>query len=611
MFKKIDSRKKYAEMEKEVLKFWKKNQIFEKSVNQRSKEKYYSFYDGPPFITGVPHYGTLLSSIVKDCVPRFWTMKGYRVERRWGWDCHGLPAETMVEKKLGIKSKKEIEEKIGIAEFNRICFEETSKIASEWEEIIDRIGRWVEFKNAYKTMDADYMESVWWAFKELFKKGLVYEDVRVSLFCPRCSTPLSNFEVAMDNSYQEDKDPAVFVKFKLRGQIGKTPQSQFEMKNGTAFLVWTTTPWTLLANVALAVKEDAVYQMVKLKESGETLVLAKERAGLLEGVEVEILQEMKGIDLVGLSYEPIIKNLETKKRKSVIKDGKHHLIVSGDFVSMEEGTGIVHLAPAFGEDDFEVGRKEGLAVILNVDNEGKFTDGLWEKKPVWEANSEIVDYLEKEGVLFKKEEIVHKYPHCHRCATKLIYKAQTAWFVAVNKIKKDLLEKNENINWYPAFLKHGRFKKGIESAPDWNISRDRYWGTAIPVWKCCGKENDSQAGKEGGCGEIKVIGSYDELEKYWGKKLEDYHRPGVDEIVLNVPIVRERCEGCPRYLILGLSLVQCLLLKFIIPLKIKSALKKVFQLILFQNILLKPEPGFMFYMFYQWRFLAKNLFGMS
>ncbi len=537
MFKKINPRKKYSEMEKEILNFWKKNKIFEKSVNQRDKKKYYSFYDGPPFITGVPHYGTLLSSIVKDCIPRFWTMKGYRVERRWGWDCHGLPAETMVEKKLGIKNKKEIEEKIGIAEFNRVCLEETSKIASEWEDIIDRIGRWVEFKNAYKTMNVDYMESVWWAFKELFKKGLVYEDMRVSLFCPRCSTPLSNFEIAMDNSYQEDKDPAIFVKFKLKNKFEKKLYSQFKSENETTFLVWTTTPWTLLANVALAVKEDAIYQMIKIKKSNEVLVLAKERTEVLSGTDFEVIQEIRGVDLVGLSYEPIFQEIETGRKKSIIKEGKFDIVVGGDFVSLEEGTGIVHLAPTFGEDDFETGRKEKLAVILNVDNEGKFNSGTWKNRPVWEANSEIVDYLEKEGVLFKKEEIVHKYPHCHRCGTKLIYKAQLAWFVAVNKIKKELLEKNENINWYPTFLKYGRFKKGIESAPDWNISRDRYWGTAIPVWKCQGKKNDKQ--KKGGCGEIKVIGSYDELEQYWGRKLKDYHRPEVDEVIFECP----KCKG--------------------------------------------------------------------
>lgn len=503
-FKKVNPKKKYAEMEKEVLAFWKKDKTFEKSVEFRSKDKMYSFYDGPPFITGVPHYGTLLSSIVKDVVPRYWTMKGFRVERRWGWDCHGLPAENMVEKKLGIKSKKEIEEKVGIAVFNDTCLKETSQIASEWESVIDRIGRWVEFKGAYKTMDKDYMESVWWGFSQLYKKGLVYEDVRVSLFCPRCSTPLSNFEIAMDNSYEMDSDPSVFVKMKVKGE------------ENTYFLVWTTTPWTLPANVALAVGKDIDY--VKINKEDKFYILAKE---LLEKVfnkeKYKIIEEKKGEGLVGLKYEPIFPH--------EIENG--YRVIAGDFVTTEDGTGIVHIAPAYGEDDFQARKSNDLPMIMNVDEEGQFTEGYWKGQKVWEANKEIVTWLKEHGFLFKREQITHSYPHCHRCHTKLIYKAQPAWYVNVDKIRKDLLEKNENINWYPAFLKHGRFQKGIETAPDWNISRDRYFGTAIPVWKC---ENKN-------CKNIKVFGSYSELEETSGISLADYHRPKVDEIVF-------RCDDC-------------------------------------------------------------------
>ena len=311
MLQKVDTRKKYSEMEKEIIAFWKKNKTFEKSVEQRPKSKQYGFYDGPPFITGVPHHGTLLSSIVKDCVPRFWTMKGFRVERRWGWDCHGLPAENMVEKKLGIKSKKEIEENVGIEKFNKACLAETSKIAAEWEEIVDRIGRWVEFKNAYKTMDKSYMESIWWAFSELHKRGLVYEDVRISLYCPRCATPLSNFEVAMDNSYEEDTDVAVFVKFKVEMEEGFKDDKSFA-KGDMYFLVWTTTPWTLLANAALAVNSKADYVMVRMKKSDEVYLLAKGCAERVFGEdEFEIVQEMKGKDLVELS---IIRFLKVRKK---------------------------------------------------------------------------------------------------------------------------------------------------------------------------------------------------------------------------------------------------------------------------------------------------------
>jgi isoleucyl-tRNA synthetase len=503
MFKKVDSRKKYSEMEKEIIEFWKADGTFQKSVEQRSKDKYYSFYDGPPFITGVPHYGTLLSSIVKDAVPRYWTMKGFRVERRWGWDCHGLPAENMVEKKLGLKSKKDIE-KIGVAKFNEACLRETSQIASEWEDVIDRIGRWVEFKGAYKTMDKGYMESVWWAFSELFKKGLIYEDVRVSLYCPRCSTPLSNFEIAMDNSYEMDSDPSVYVKIKVNGE------------ENTYFLVWTTTPWTLLANVALAVGGGIDY--VKVKTAEGNYILAKERvANVFKEGEVEIVEELKGVDLVGREYEPIFPH--------EIENG--YRVIAGDFVTTEDGSGIVHIAPAFGEDDFNVRKPNNLPIIMNVDEEGQFTEGEWQGQKVWEANNDIVKWLKENGFLFKREQITHSYPHCHRCHTKLIYKAQPAWYVNVDKIRQNLLDENEKINWYPEFLKHGRFQNGIESAPDWNISRDRYFGTAIPVWKCEAQD----------CGEIKVVGSYGELKELSGVELPDYHRPGVDEITF-------KCEKC-------------------------------------------------------------------
>jgi len=505
MFKQIDNKKKLAELEHEVLDFWNKNKIFEKSIENRKDAKIYSFYDGPPFITGVPHYGTLLSSIAKDCFPRFWTMKGYKVERRWGWDCHGLPAEHMVEKKLGTKSKKDIEEKVGIEKFNQTCFEETSKIASEWEDIIGRIGRWVEFKGAYKTMDKDYMESVWWAFKQLYDKGLVYEDVRISLYCPRCSTPLSNFEIAMDNSYEVDTDPSVYVKIKIKGQ------------ENTYFLAWTTTPWTLPANVALAVGEDIEYVKAKNIQTEEIYIIAKSAMEKVGAENFQSIQNISGKDLIGLEYEPIFPHdMENGYR-----------IVAGDFVTAEDGTGIVHIAPAFGEDDFILRKEKDLPIILNVDEEGKFTEGKWQGEKVWDANDKIVQWLENNKCLLKKEDVTHDYPHCYRCHTKMIYKAQPAWFVNINKIRQKLLDKNNNINWHPGYLKEGRFKQGIENAPDWNISRDRYWGTAMPVWKC-----DK-------CEGIKVVGSYQELKEMSGIELEDYHRPKIDQVEFKC----EKCEG--------------------------------------------------------------------
>ncbi len=545
MFKKVDTKQKYSEMEKEILKFWKKDKTFEKSVEQRPKDKMYSFYDGPPFISGSPHHGTLLSSIVKDCVPRYWTMKGYRVERRWGWDCHGLPAENLVEKKLGSKSKKDIEEKIGIKKFNEECLSAMCEISDEWEDIIDRVGRWVDFKGAYKTMDKDYMESVWWGFKQLYDKDLIYEDVRVSLYCPRCSTPLSNFEIAMDNSYEMDKDPSTFVKFQI---IIPSTRDKLQTKDDVYFLVWTTTPWTLPANVALAVGENLDYVLVKIKNQKEDksdqskkiyfdenkkYILAKDRAAELldkNQVEYEIEKEFKGKELVGSKYQPIfqhdMKDVPPKSQKENLGEQACKVIAT-DFVTTEEGSGIVHLAPAFGEDDFQARRKYDLPIILNVDEEGKFIEGEWTGENVWDANLKIVGWLKENGFLFKKENITHSYPHCHRCHTKLIYKAQPAWFMNIDKIRQDLLENNENINWIPEFLKEGRFKKGIEGAPDWNISRDRYWGTAMPVWRCSDKK----------CGEIKVFGSYEELKDASGAELDDYHRPGVDEITF-------KCDKC-------------------------------------------------------------------
>lgn len=479
---------KFSEAEQKILDFWKKNKIFEKSISQKDKNKVYGFYDGPPFITGVPHYGSLLSSIVKDAVPRYWTMKGYRVTRRWGWDCHGLPAENMVEKKLGIKSKEEIEKKVGIETFCQSCFAETSQIASEWEDIVDRIGRWVEFKGAYKTMDNSYMESVWWAFSQLHKKGLIYEDVRVSLYCPRCSTPLSNFEIAMDNSYQEDTDPSVYIKFPVKGE------------ENTYFLVWTTTPWTLLANTALAVGKKIEYAKVRVGE--EYFWLAKDRLELLK--DYEVVEQAMGERLTGLYYTPIFTN----------EDVKNYRIINADFVSTDEGTGIVHLAPAFGDDDFVARQKYGLDIVLNVDDEGRFIQGQWQGQKVWAANKDIVNWLKDGGVLFKQEMITHSYPHCHRCAEKLIYKAQPAWFVNIAKLKPQLLKANEKINWYPESLKNGRFKKSVQSAPDWNISRTRYWGTPMPVWKC---EK---------CNQQKIVSSIADL----GQKIENIHRPHIDQV---------------------------------------------------------------------------------
>ncbi|MBD3245122.1 MAG: isoleucine--tRNA ligase [Candidatus Moranbacteria bacterium] len=504
MFEQVSPKQNLVKLEEKIMKQWKKNKTFERSIQNRIDSPVFSFFDGPPFITGLPHYGTILSSIAKDVVPRFWTMKGYRVDRRWGWDCHGLPAEHMVEKKLKIKCKEEIENKVGIEKFNRICCDSVSKMAGEWEEIVDRIGRWVDFKNAYKTMDKEYMESVWWAFKELFKKDLIYEDVRISLYCPRCETPLSNFEIAMDNSYQEVADVSVFVK--LRIKEGKYKDNYL--------IVWTTTPWTLPANTALAVGRKIDYVRIKTK-AREDLIIAKEKLDEITQ-EYAVLEEIKGSDLEGFGYEPLYKQFKGQEKNG--KKENLYKIWAVDFVSTEEGSGIVHVAPSFGEDDFNLAKEKEIPLIEALDSKANYTKGRWKGKNIWEVNKKVVTDLGVRKLLYKEKPITHSYPFCYRCATKLVYRTQPAWFVKVAKIKDRLIELNEKINWKPDYIKKGRFLKGLETAPDWGVSRDRYWGTPLPVWKC------------NKCKKTQVIGSYEDLYVLSGQRLDDYHRPYVDEI---------------------------------------------------------------------------------
>lgn len=489
------------QLEEEVLKYWKDNHIFEKSVSNRDEANSYRFYDGPPFVTGMPHYGHLLGSIVKDVIPRFHTMKGKRVERVWGWDCHGLPAETRVEKQLGLNSKKEIEA-LGVDKFVDACKSYVGNVSAEWEWYVDHIGRWVNFKDAYRTMDQDYMESVLWVFKQLYEKNLIYKGKRVSLYCPRCSTPISNFEVAMDNSYKDVSDPSVFVKFKLKDQ--------------DSFVVaWTTTPWTLPANFALGVSEVDDY--VEVSFENEKLIMARARLASVFGEgEYQLLREFKGKDLIGQKYEPLYSYYPGSD--------EDHRLYSASFVSMEDGTGVVHIAPGYGEDDTELGKEHGLSMADAVDEIGKLDPKITvaENKYFKSADKLIIADLISRGLMLKSTTITHSYPHCHRCETALLYKAQTAWYIDIKKIKNKLLETNQDINWVPSYFKEGRFKLGIESAPDWCISRSRYWGTPIPVWECS-------------CGEKIIAGSVAEIEQLSGQKVTDLHRPAIDEITIKCP----------------------------------------------------------------------------
>ena len=494
---KSGTRRRALEYEKDWVKRWKEDRTFEKSVEQRSKDNAYVFYDGPPFISGVPHHGTLLSSIVKDAVPRYQTMKGKRVERVWGWDCHGLPAERFTEKKLGIHSRQEVIE-YGIEKYINATRENMVQTSSEWEDVIDRIGRWVEFKGAYKTMDRDYMESIWWAFKTLYEKGKIYEGEKVLMYCTLDGTPLSKAEVTMDaGAYQDVTDPSVYVKFKL--------------DDGRNLLAWTTTPWTLPANTALAVNKDVIYSEVEC--DGEVFVVAKD---LVEKVftdekhaplNYQVLSEYSGAELVGLEYRPLF----------VDRGENAHKVWHADYVETEAGTGIVHLAPTYGEEDFVLAQKEGFPAVHTIDQNGFFTEGDWKGENVWEVNKQIAKDLKERGVVWKIDYIRHSYPHCHRCGTKLMYRAHPSWFMDIEGQRAKMLEKNEPINWFPPHVKNGRFAKTIEQAPDWNISRDRFWATAMPVWK-------SPSGK------VRVVGSYAELKELSGVELEDYHRPWIDDV---------------------------------------------------------------------------------
>ena len=513
-----NTRRRAIEYEKAIVDFWKKNRIFEKSIEQRDINNVYVFYDGPPFITGLPHHGTLLSSIVKDAVPRFWTMRGKRIERRWGWDCHGLPAENFVEKQLGITDRREIGTKWPLSTYITKARESMVSNSEAWEGVIERVGRWVDFRGAYRTMDKNFMESVWWAFKTLYEQGKIYEGRKVLMYDTKFSTPVSKTEVTMDNeAYQTVTDPSVYVKFEI--------VSEGELK-GTKLLAWTTTPWTLPANLTLAINKNLEYKIYSVGD--EKLIVASELAekALSEG---EAIKTLRGEELIGLEYKPLMCNFSKEERKK-----NTYKVVAADFVSSSDGTGIVHIAPAYGEMDYELSLEQDVDFIDLLDEGGYYLEPAkkWLNEmgvrdtdesgiELWAANKFIAKVLEEKGIVYKIEYIQHEYPFNPRSKQRIIYRAFPSWFFAVNGMKEQLIEENEEINWFPEYLKHGRFEKNIEAAPDWNLSRDRFWATAMPVWK-------------GDKGTIKVVGSYDELYELSGVRLEDYHRPWVDEIEFDI-----------------------------------------------------------------------------
>ncbi|HCE30907.1 MAG: Isoleucine-tRNA ligase [Candidatus Daviesbacteria bacterium GW2011_GWB1_39_5] len=504
-FKPVSSQVNFAQNEEELINFWKENKIFEKSLESRPQDKKWTFLDGPPFVTGTPHYGSLLSSIPKDVFGRYWTMKGYRVRRVWGWDGHGLPIENKVENKLKIKRKKDIEESVGVKKFIEECLGYVNQVSSEWEWYIDHIGRWVDFKNAYKTWDLPYMESVMWVFKQMYDKDLIYKGLRVSLYCPHCSTPISNFEVAMDaDNYKDISEPTAVFKYPLKDE-----------KN-TFLLAWSTTPWNKLVTPALAINPKLNY--VKVKQGEEFYILAKGTLKMLDG-KFEKIEEFRGKKLLGKEFIPHYNFYK-------INPGKKAFIVVGDeFVTEEEGTGVVTLA-VYGEEDLKVMQRENIQLVMHLDEEGTIEDYVpnFGGLNYLEANDKVLQDLNSRRLIYKTDSYTHSVPFCWRCATRLYYAPKDAWFVNIQKIKQRLFKNNEAINWFPKHFKYGRFAKSMEAAPDWNISRNRYWGSPVPVWEC-------------GCGERFVPGSIKELEELSGKKITNLHKPDIDEVKI-------KCSKC-------------------------------------------------------------------
>ncbi len=524
MYKPVDPKANFPAQEEEVLSFWKEKDIFRKSIARRKDSQEYVFYDGPPFATGLPHFGHFIPSTIKDIIPRYQTMKGYRVERRFGWDCHGLPVENLIEKELGLNSKTDIES-YGVAKFNEACRDSVLRYVNEWEQTITRLGRWVDFDNDYKTMDPDYMESIWWVLKSLWEKGLLYEGHYILPYCPRCATVLSNHELAL-GGYKDVHDPAITVRFKVTeaGPHSNDP----ELANGSTYLLaWTTTPWTLPSNLGLTMGADIDY--VKVADGDECYILAESRLGAYykKPEDCTILWRKKGSELVGIRYQPLFPYFAHLKEATDGSDGNPASIgafrvFNADFVSTEDGTGIVHTAPGFGEDDNLVFKGTGVPTICPIDNECRFTDEVpdYRGRFVKDCDKDIIDRLKGEGSLVKRDQILHAYPFCWRCSSPLIYRAVGSWFVKVEDIRDRMVAANQKINWQPDHIKNGRFGKWLEGARDWAISRNRYWGNPIPVWKCPD------------CGKTHCVGSRQELKELSGVYPEDLHKHFVDEITI-------------------------------------------------------------------------------
>jgi len=507
MFRAVTTRVDFPAMEEGILSFWQQEDIFGKSITMRPATDEFVFYDGPPFATGLPHFGHLVPGTIKDAIPRYKTMKGKRVQRRFGWDCHGLPVEFEMEKTLGISGPSAIHE-FGVANFNEQCRSIVLRYTKEWENTINRMGRWVDWENGYRTMDTNYMESIWWVFKTLHEKGFIYEGYNILPYSPALGCPLSNFEVNL-GGYQDVVDQAVTVRFAVDGE------------KDTYFLAWTTTPWTLPSNLALAFGPEIDYVKILDKTDNCHYILGKARLGHYYKDETlyEIVDEQKGTFYAGMRYEPLFPYF------AHLKDVGAFVCVMGDYVTTEDGCGIVHTAPGFGEDDYQVLKGTGIPTVCPIDSEAKFTSEVpdYEGRFVKDTDKDIIASLKESGKLVKRENFLHPYPFCYRTHKPLIYRAMECWFVDVQKIKGSMLNANDQITWMPEHLKGGRFGKWLEGARDWAISRNRFWGNPIPVWKCDGSDH------------IEVIGSREELEAKCGQSVPDLHKHFVDELIWPSP----------------------------------------------------------------------------
>ncbi|AAX18150.1 isoleucine--tRNA ligase [Borrelia turicatae] len=501
MFKKVESKVNFPKIEERILKFWNDNKIFEKSIQQREGCEEFTFYDGPPFATGLPHFGHFVPNTIKDIIPRYKTMKGKQVKRYFGWDTHGLPVEYEVEKSLKISGRYEIE-KYGIDKFNEECRKIVLRYTKEWQKTISRLGRWIDFENNYKTMDTTFMESVWWVFQTLYNKGLIYESYYVLPYSPKLATPLSNFEVNL-GEYKEIHDPSLTIKFKIKDK-------------NEYLLAWTTTPWTLPTNLGIAVGKDIDYSKIFDKEKDETFIIGTKRLNHYYKDEkaYTVIEQFKGEYIKGIEYEPIFNYFLNQRDKGAFK------IHTAEYVTTDDGTGIVHIAP-FGEEDYNILKNNTKTdMITPIDAECRFTNEVkdFEGLFVKDADNKIIEKLKSMNLLFKRENFLHRYPFCYRTNSPLIYRPISSWFVNIEAIKEKLIKSNEQINWMPSHLKKGRFGKWLENARDWAISRNRFWGNPIPVWICSKTGNKI------------CIGSKEELERLSGQKVNDLHKDKVDKI---------------------------------------------------------------------------------